>query len=205
MSDADLSQAEQAAKSKAEKHRRLTSHRFFLSYAWEVLSHAPVVSAWRSFLTYLRRFRTVAFVLRALTVLFAVLETGALVVLSTAIFLVLLPFAVALMLGILLTALLESRRSNRMMAHALEGKTVLVLFASSPISPYQRGNAQELAERGYAVIVISPFLISPRGIRESGFYCTVRTEAKNLYLVRRYYFFSLRKRVLRHVRTGYVY
>ncbi len=65
--------------------------------------------------------------------------------------------------------------------------------------------AKELAKEGNAAVLISPYWISPRGLRGKEFYFTIRMEEQNLYLIRRYYFFSLRKSVLREENTVIVY
>ena len=47
-----------------------------------------------------------------------------------------------------------------------------------------------------AVLVVSPYPVSPRGLGGKGSFFTARKEAEGIYLVRRHYFFMLRKRVL---------
>ena len=193
-------------KKESAKNRKLVLHRFFFGFVYDVFTHTHLYAHWQSFLSLLRRFRTLAFIWRILTVIFTVLETGVLVLLTTAIFLVILPLAAALMLGILITALLESRRTNRQMKHLLAGKRVCVLFLSTKENRFLEQNAAMFSHReNTAVIVISPYLISPRGLRTGSFYCTVRPEAENIYLVRRYYYFSLRKHVFGDKDVAYLY
>lgn len=193
-------------KKESEKNRKLVFHRFFFGFVYDIFTHTNLYTHWQSFLSLLRRFRTVAFLWRILTIVFTVIETGALVLLTTAVFLVILPLAAALMLGILITALLESRRTNREMKRLLEGKRICILFLSTKENPFLEQNAAMFSHReNTAVIVISPYLISPRGLRTGSFYCTARREAENLYLVRRYYYFSFRKHVLRDKQVAYLY
>ncbi len=190
---------------KAEEHRLLTSHRFFFSYAWALFRRAPLYLHWQSLLSYIRRFRMITFLLRVGSILFTILETGALVLLSTAVFLVILPLAAALMLGILLTALLESKRTNRQLAAAVGSRPCCVLFLSEEKNPFLLENTKSLAACGKTVFVVSPYWISPKGLSSGRFYCTARREAAHIYLVRRYYFFSLRKHVLKKAGTVYLY
>lgn len=193
-------------KKESAKNRKLVSHRFFFGFLYDDLTHTPLYTQWQAFLSLLRRFRTVAWVLRILTVIFTILETGALVLLTTAVFLVILPLATALMLGILLTALLESRRTNRQMREQLAGKQIYILFLSQRENPFLEQNARLLSRQDHtAVIIVSPYLVSPKGLRDRGFYCTARREGKDLYLVRRYYYFSLWKHVLRNKRVSVLY
>ncbi len=197
----------ESIKKESARNQKLVSHRFFFGFAYDALTHTPLYTHWQAFLSLLRRFRAVAFFLRVLTVIFAIIETGTLVLLTTAVFLVILPLAVALMLGILITALLESRRTNRQMTRWLEGKEIFVLFLSQRENPFLEQNANLLSKtENAAVIVVSPYLLSPRGLlHKESFYCTARRENENVYLIRRYYYFSFRKHVLRGKAVAYLY
>lgn len=190
---------------KALCDRRMVMHRSLLGYLYDLITHTSLYTKWQSFLSILRRFRAVSFSIKLLTILFSILETGALVILSTVLFLIILPMGSMLMLGILLTALLESKRTNKRLAARLAGKPIYILFLrDGDANSFQVQNARELATRGI-VLLVSPYWISAKGIYPHGFYCTVRHEAPNIFLVRRYYFFSLRRRVLGGLDTVYMY
>ena len=189
----------------ALRNRKITAHRFFFGYAYDLFTHAPLYTHWQTLLTHIRRFRTVAFLLRILTILVTVLQTGALVVLATALFLVVLPLLAALMLGILLTALLESRRTNRRLQKQAKGKRVCVLFMSNEENAFLEHNAKNLCARGFFVVIVSPYWISSKGLADKRFYCTAREEYRNIVLIRRYYFFSFRKHVLQNSDALYLY
>ena len=197
---------------RAANDRKMLSHRFFFGYAWDMFTHTPIYTHWQQLLSLMRRFRTAAFILRILTVVWTVLETGTLVIVATALFLVILPLAAALMLGILLTAWIESRRTNRRLSAEFAKKRICVLFfADEPErdedghTPFLSQNAQRLAAEGFCVVVLSPYLISAKGLRHGTFYCTARLEYENVYLIRRYYFFSLRKHVLSGKEVAYLF
>ncbi len=189
----------------ALKNRSMTAHRFFFGYACAQFTHTPLYTHWQGLLAYIRKIRAIAITLRILTVILTVLETGALVILTTALFLVILPILGALMLGILITALLESRRTNRLLAGVTRGRSVYVLFMDASSSPFFSAHAQSLAANGGAVLIVSPYWISSKGISHGRFYCTARKEGDGIYLIRRYYFFSLKKNVLSLRTVGYVY
>ncbi len=183
----------------------MAAHSHFFTYVYHCIVDAPLYERWKAFLAYLRRFRAIAVFLRIVTLFFAVLETGTLVILGTALFLVILPLIGVLMLSVLLTALLESRRSNQKMRRVLAKKRVHVLFLPEGQAEFLRGHASSLAASGDAVILISPYWISSRGLCKRTFYFTMREEAPNLYLIRRYYFFSIKKRVLSDLPTVMFY
>jgi hypothetical protein len=109
-----------------------------------------------------------------------------------------------LMLAILITALLESRRIDRHLSRVIEGKGVYVLFMSEEPSAFFAQNVASLAEKGI-VLIVSPHLILSRGIGQGRFYCTARLECKNVYLIRRYYFFHVKKKLLPLRSTAMLY
>ena len=192
-----------------QKQRAMLSHRFFFGHVYALFRNTPLYAHWKRLLSWLRRFRTVTVVLRTVGVIFAILEAGALVVLSTALFLVILPLAVAFMLGILITAAIESVRSNRFMAKKLQRGRACVLFMPHNPGAFFAQNASSLAARGYTVLIVSPYLVLSGGLAKTapknGFYTTLRRESDGVYLVRRYYFFSLRRHVLANCSVVYVY
>lgn len=179
--------------------------RSFLTYAWASLRSSTLYAHWTGLLTYLRRFRTVALTLRVISVIFAILQTGTLVILSTVIFVILLPLALALTVGISLTILIEARRTNRQLLQASENQRVCLLFLREREGDFLLWNAKDLAQRGYVVIVLSPYPISPRGLGNRRFYCTVTEISNGVFLARRYYFFSLQKHVLSQRETVWIY
>ena len=186
-------------------HQKMTSHRFFLGYVYDLFTHTPIYTHWKNLLAYFRRFRTVTFILRTLTLLLSIVETGALVILSTAVFLVILPILAALMLGILITARIESKRTNQNLLRTTQSKRSYVLFLPLQSAPFFSATVKEFAANGDVVFLVSPYWISPKGVSKGRFYCTARKEAEGIYLVRRYYFFSLRKHVLSQTNAAYVY
>ncbi len=191
---------------RAEENRRMGKHRFFLGYVWFGFRQGGFYRGWSAFLSYLRRFRMIAWVVRIVAILFTFLQTGTLVLLSTVVFLVLLPILLALIIGILLTALIESRRTDRILSGKLAGKRVYLLFWSARGGEFLWENARSLAQDDKnAVLILSPFWLSGKGFSENRFYCTAREDAPSIFLVRRYYFFHLRRKLLTRENCVYVY
>ena len=191
---------------RARQNRSMAKDASFFKYVLGNIRSAALYGHWLRVLAYFRRLRLVAIILRIAGILLTVLQTGALVLLTTVIFLIALPIFVSLMLGILLTALLESRKTNRVLSKLLCGKRIYILFAAEDPTPFFIANAKDLALRpNAAVLIVSPFLLSSKGIFRKRFYCTARREAENIYTLRRYYFFNLRKKVLGDKETAYFY
>jgi len=195
----------QQAQLEAADHKQMVSYRFFFHYLYRKVTSAPFYTHWKSILSYIRRFRAVTYTIRALSFVLGILETGALVLLSTALFLVILPILFALMLGILITARIESGRTNHTLATISQSGRVYVLFLPAHAGDFFTENAKNLARQGDTVLIVSPYWISPNGLSKGAFYCTARREADRIYLIRRYYFFSLQKHVLKKRNTVYIY
>ena len=189
----------------AMRHRRMILHRRFAPYVWDAFTHTPFYLHWQHLLSLLRRFRTVAFLFRVLTVMLTILQTGALVILTTALFLVILPIAVLCTVGILIAAFFSARRSNEALRLPVANRKVYVLFMTENENPFLAQNAKSLAADDGCVIIVSPYWISRKGLCRGRLYTTFREEFPRVFLVRKYYFFSLRKKVLNSSKTAYLY
>ncbi len=194
----------------AEQNRALTQKTSLLAYLTDRLRSAKLYVELRRLLTYLRRVRLIAFFLRAVSLLFTLLETGALVLVATVALVILLPIALILTLALLLVALLQSARTNKRLRQELSGRTVYVTFGvigeADAHADFAKQNVLELSARpNCACLWISPHWVRSRGFLEKGFYCTARKEAAHLYAVRRYYFFSLKRNVLKKEKTVYLF
>lgn len=193
------------AKQETLKDRKMVFHRSLFTYLYDLLTHTSLYTKIHTATKYFRRFRAVSFTIKLLSILFTILETGALVLLSTIVFLIILPIAAALMLGFLITALLEAGKVNRRLSTELADQKIYVLFLrDTSKNRFLMQNARELATHG-TVLLVSPYWISSRGLYPRGFYCTVRWETSHILLVRRYYYFSLRNHVLKKLETAYLY
>lgn len=181
-----LAQANQRA-----HHYRKSS---FLRYLWESVMESALVQLLSMLIQYLRRMRAVQLILTVLLALTAVVTVA--VVSAAALPFLLLGAALAAML-----ALLRSRRMNRILRGELASRRIRIMIpprgkSFSKDSFFLR-NARAMAnESGVTVIVVTPYLVSNRGINRKGSFFTARKETSNLYLVRRHYFFILRRRVL---------
>ncbi len=178
-----------------EANRRAHHYRksSFLRYLWESVMESAPVQVLSKLIQYLRRVRAVQLILTILLALGAVLTVA---VVSAAV----LPFlffgtALLTMLG-----LLRSRRMDRILKKELTGRRIRIMVpprgGSLKNGSFFIRNAHAMAADGATVIVVTPYPISRRGLGGHGHFFTARKEADGLYLVRRHYFFILRRRVL---------
>ena len=195
----------------AAENRMLMRSRTLAQYLFHRFRRGALYTELQRLLAYLRRVRMIAYLLRFFSLLLTLVETGAVVLITTALFLILLPIGITFLLASLLIALIQSRKTNRLLRTELEGRTVYVFFGTSSShendpSRFLARNVLDCSQRiDCACLWISPYWISSKGLFQKGFYCTARKEAAHLYLVRRYYFFSLKRNVLKKTSTVYVF
>ncbi len=179
----------EAANRRAHHYRK--GH--FLRYLWETVMESSPVQVLANLIRYLRRVRAVHLILTILLALGAVVTVAV-------VWAALLPFLLAGTALLAMLSLLRSRRMNRILKNELTGKRIRVFVPPRGRSLEEASffvrNARTMAADGVAVVVVSPYLLSSRGLGGKGGFFTARREAPGLYLARRHYFFFLRRRVL---------
>ena len=189
--------------SKAKQNQKSSSRRFFLVDVYHRLRDTSFYLHWSRLLTLFRRLRVVTLTVRIFSFFFAVLQTGTLVLLSATVLLVVVPLLLTSALVILLCAAIAAHRTNQILAQKLTGQRVCILFPTRLDSPFLIQHIMDMRERGYVLVLVSPHLFSPTGTWKRRFYTTAREERAMVFLVRRYYYFSLKKRVLAKLDTVY--
>lgn len=148
---------------------------------------------WQAILAYFRRARAVSFFFRALGWVLTVLRTGTLLLLTTVLFFIILPLLIASLIGFLLAALWDMKKSLSGLLAAIGERPVWVFFS---VGAFGYGNALTLSEDADRVcLIVSPHWISPKGVGSSRFYLNLRAEGGNCYLVRRYFYLRLCKKL----------
>ncbi len=171
----------------------------YLRYLFETVAESFPVQVISQLVLYLRRLRVVRMVVTI------VLAVGA-VVLVSVLSAAALPFLLVGTAVLFLLAWLQSRHMNDKLKEALAGRHIRVLVPERGVGLIRRGETERsffirqavamAAEEGVAVLVISPYLLSGRGLGGKGAFFTARREETDVYLVRRHYYFILRRRVL---------
>ena len=180
---------------------RLSLCRDPLSFSVGLVRQSPIYMIWERFIRYFRRFRIITTAFRVIPWLLLLISTHTLLYALVAMVVVLIPLLAAGLFSVFAAAIVRYKRVNVNMTRTLADKTVYVLFPERrgefSHGQFWRGNALDLAEdKSTAVILVSPYLLSPKGMRKGEFYFNLRQEAKNIFIVRRHYFFSLSKHVL---------
>lgn len=170
------------------------SKRSYPRYLFGIINSSSAVRIFRKISAIFRKARLVSLIITAS------------VTVSTAVLLIPI-YLIALAVMALLTGLTAfcsmffASRMNKRLRGELTGKHLYVFVVSDPdtLKPdsFFCGNARRLAENpDCAVLVVSPHNLGREGLGGKRFYLTARQEAERLYIVRRHYFFNVRRRVL---------
>lgn len=179
----------------------LSESRNYFAFSVGLFQSSRLFRVWEKYVKYFRRFRFVTAAVRLFPWILLLISTNTLLYAVAAVAVILIPFLLLALLSLATSALIRYKDVNARMAKQLAEKTVYVVFPERAKefsdSAFWKANALDLATRKDAcVIVVSPFLLSPSGLSGKRFYFNVRREKQNVFLVRRHYFFSLRKNVL---------
>ena len=84
------------------------------------------------------------------------------------------------------------------MKHILKNKNVIIFFPTHgdefSEDAFFRAHIEELSSRCHTtILVVSPYFWSGKGITGNRFYFLLRKEKENVYILRKHYYFSLKK------------
>lgn len=191
---ATLASKEQRLLEDANRRARHYRKCSFFRYLWEAVMDSTLVGVLRKLWRYIRRIRVIQVLLTLLPVLGAMTVVA---VLSAGV----LPFLLSGTVSLSILALLRSRRMNHRLSQALKGQRIRILIptkgaALDKNSFFIRSAHSMAQERDITVLVVTPYPLSRRGLGGKGFFLTARREGPRVYLIRKHYFFLLRRRVL---------
>lgn len=194
MDSDDSARQAQLLLASAEKKRKFSFRSGACNDIFKSFTEASPYRLWKEFLAFFRRFRTVTILIRLTGWIFAALQTGTLLILSAAVFFVLLPLIGILAVFLFLVAVTDRRHSKRRLQAALAGsRDVTVFFSPGTVTA---ATARELAGNpAHTVLIVSPYWISGRGSdgKRARYYANLRRESDRVFLLRRYFFFSARR------------
>lgn len=144
-----------------------------------------------------RRARLVLFLFRALSLLWTLLEAGALLLITLLLGGLLLPLILSLLPGLFLATAIAERRSLAFFSKELPKNRVAVLFLPPTLREQLPRQAHALAAEGWTVLLVNgrhTLFSSRQGI--GGYILSHRRLAKRIFLLRRHAFFCIHKKGL---------
>ncbi len=178
----------------AQAHREIGARRSAVSDLISAIGGAGIVRIWGEILAYLRRLRMLRIILQVLNWLVALLQAGTLIVLTTAVFFVLIPLLVLLLILLPLVTLLDRHSSEKRLAAAFaDSREAVFLF---PSGAGTAKTARDLAADGTrTVLLISPYWLTSRDAsgQPGRRYVNLRQEQAHVFCIRRSFFFRARR------------
>ena len=192
----------QTAFDKRADYENMFSKKNFFSFMFANLKHTSLFNIYKRIIHVIRRYTFLTTTIKIVSVLFLFVETAALFLLSTSAFFVsvILTFITSHILALL--TLFVRKKSNQENLKILTGKNVTVFFPPKDrafdVGSYFSGFAQAEAQRENTVVVIvSPYNFKAVGLNSSRrSYYVSRSDGENILLVRRYYYFTLRNKII---------
>lgn len=177
----------------------LFSKRNYFLYVYAHLKRTSVFQVYRKIINFIKRYTFITTSIKVISVLFVFVETAALVVFSTSVFVISLIFTLIASHVLAFLTIFTRQKSNSQNKKLLKGKNVTVFFPPKErafdYESYFSGFVTERAEdvRSMAVIV-SPYTVRSLGLnRSKGPYFCSRPDGERILLVRKSYYFILKK------------
>ena len=178
------------------------SQRSTFSYFTHALKNASLFRLYSQIVNTVKRFTFVTTTIQVLLVVLTVVKSGVIVLISTSAFIVSLPFLFLMSgLGAILT-FIGSKKATKQNTPIIKGKRVCVFFPAKKSvmrkGGYFAGFVRSIAEEPNTVcIIVTPGFFFSRGISEGKHYFfTSRIDAQNIIIVRRHYYFKLKKKII---------
>lgn len=192
----------QVAFDRRADYENMFSKKNFFSFMFANLKHTSLFNIYKRIIHVIRRYTFLTTTIKIVSVLFLFVETAALFLLSTSAFFVsvILTFITSHILALL--TLFVRKKSNQENIEILKEKNVTIFFPPKDrafnIGSFFAGFVQEESKRDNTVVVIvSPYNFKSLGLNGSRrAYYVSRSDGENILLVRRYYYFTLRSKII---------
>lgn len=157
---------------------------------------------WEDICSFFRRFRLLSMILRLLAVIMAAIEAGAAFaafMIAAGVLLALSPAALLWLFAAEVDAAISSAADLDAVRRAAQNGGVTFVFP--PRDPQALGRDGTLTRHagslaaGGTVLIVSPYMISSRGAGGRGGYSSMRRERAGVYMIRRRFYFKLRRRM----------
>ena len=183
-------------------NEELFSKKNYFSFAFANIKHTSLFQTYRRIVNFVRRYTFITTSLKIVSVLFVFFETAALFLISTSAFVVSVPLTI-LSSQILAFFTVFTRKKHTKINHKLiEGKDVVIFFPSKSRafdsgSFFSRFVTESASNEKTVAIIVSPYMIRSTGLNQSKkMYYVSRTDGKNILLIRRSYYFTLKKKCI---------
>ncbi len=191
-----------AAFEKASRTEKLFSRKYYTTYLFENIRSTSLFNIYERIIRAIKRYTLLTTTLKILTFIITFIESSAIFVFVASAFIISVPITVFLSYAAIVMSFLGSKRLNRRNKELLSGKNITLMFPQRGKAFEQgsffRGMVRDTAKKPDSVVVIvSPYVFGVKGIssRQTP-YLASRLEGDNILIVRKHYYFTLKKRML---------
>lgn len=166
----------------------------------EAVKKTFVWSVFKKLISYFRQIRIVRIIIAVIGYTVTLLGTGVAFVIFATVALFILPIVALFTIAIIFISVLQRKKVCRQMEENLHGKNVLVFLCDKKTdiaNSFGKAIVLDHARKeNCVVLIISPYLISPKGLESKESYISFRQEYENVYTVRKYVYFDLKRKIL---------
>ena len=176
--------------------------RSYITHLWAQLTRTSFFSVYKRVINYIRRYTFITTSLKVASMVFLFIETTALLVISTSALIVSLVLTLLLSQALMVLTFFTRRRHNERNTALLSGKRVTVFFppkgrAFERDSFFAHFVTDTASGEDCICVIVSPYMLKSTGLDSSrGAYYISRNDGQNILLVRRHYYFTLRKKII---------
>jgi len=180
----------------------LFSKKRYFSYVLQLFRTTSIFSIYKRLLAFLRRYSFISTTLKIVVAVLTVIQSSALFVLATSVSFLSVPFILVISYAVFFLAHFQRKKNDAVNKKLLAHKRIFVFFppkkrALSPESYFSGMVAQFSQEEDHICIVVSPHFWRNRGLfGNQKPYRFSRMEGERILLVRRQYYFVLKKNIL---------
>lgn len=198
----------QTSLKRCAENEYMFSKRNSFSFLLTQLKFTSFFQIYRRALTIFRRYSFITTSLKVFSIIFLFVEASILVLISTSAFIMSLIFTLFISQLFTFFTLLTRKRYNRRNTELMRGKSVCIFFPTKErafdYDSFFQGFVREEANKENSVaVIVSPYLFNSVGLEHSKkiyYYC--REDGENILLVRKRYYFTLRKKVISQVASN---
>ncbi len=180
----------------------LFSKKRYFTYIFKLFSFTSIFSIYKKILAFLRRYSFISTTLKVIVAILTVVQSSAIFVLATSVSFLSVPFILVISYTVFFLAHFQRKKNDAVNKKLLAHKKIFVFFppkkrALSPES-YFSGMVESFSqEEDHICIIVSPHFWRNRGLcGNKKPYRFSRMEGDRILLVRRQYYFMLKKNIL---------
>ncbi|MBO5204000.1 MAG: hypothetical protein J6B72_05255 [Clostridia bacterium] len=180
----------------------LFSKKNYFSYIYSTIRRTSIFKIYKRIIDVIRRYTFITTSLKVISFIFVFIEASVILVVSTSAFIISLVITLLASHVLIIFTLFNKKKCDDRNKELIKNKNVTVLFPPKgrafEYDSYFSGFVCDTASGNDNVsIIVSPYSISSQGLHHSHKkYYNSRSDGNNIILVRRHYYFSLRRNII---------